>query len=198
MIKPYLVGITGGIGAGKTIISQIFKVLGTAVYDADTRAKWLMEHDLELINQIKKEFGAEAYNGHKLNRVHLSRMVFSNQEQLKVLNQLVHPAVASDFALWCDQPQSIYVIKEAALLIESGSYKELDTLIVITAPEKLRMSRTLARDSHRTEADVKAIMTTQLSDAERIAVASYVIQNDESALIIPQVTRLHELFLTKK
>ena len=195
MSRPYLVGITGGIGAGKTIISKIFKVFGTPVYDADTRAKWLMENNKELVNHIKKIFGAEAYEEDHLNRVYLARKVFGDQEQLKVLNGLVHPA---DFSSWSSSQNSNYVIKEAALLIESGSYKELDALIVVTAPEALRLSRVLARDTHRTPEDVENIMAKQLPDAERIALADHVIHNDESALITPQVNQLHQSFMIKK
>ena len=124
--------------------------------------------------------------------------MFGDQEQLKVLNGLVHPAVAADFSSWSSSQNSNYVIKEAALLIESGSYKELDALIVVTAPEALRLSRVLARDTHRTPEDVENIMAKQLPDAERIALADHVIHNDESALITPQVNQLHQSFMIKK
>jgi dephospho-CoA kinase len=198
MNNPYLVGITGGIGAGKSIVSNIFAVLGAPVYDADSRAKWLMENDQDLVLKIKQRFGDESYENNKLNRIYLAAQVFTNQEQLQILNNLVHPAVATDFRDWSHVQNTNYVIKEAALLIESGSYKDLNTLIVVTAPENLRLSRIIARDSHRTEKDVRNIMNQQLSDAERVELADYIIANDESVLVTPEVIRLHELFSSKK
>ena len=198
MNKPWLVGITGGIGTGKSLVSRIFQILGAPVYDADSRAKWLMENDRDLTEQIKARFGQQAFLEKKLNRLYLAKTVFNNQLALKALNALVHPAVALDFESWAAEQNTSYVIKEAALLIESGSYNNLDSLIVVTAPESLRFQRVLARDPHRSAEDLQAIIDKQLADTEKIAKANHVIINDESSLIIPEVIRLDLIFKAKK
>lgn len=198
MSKPWLVGITGGIGAGKTIVSRIFQILGAPIYDADSRAKWLMENNQDLVDKIINLFGPQAFVNKKLDRVYLARTVFNDPAALAALNALVHPAVALDFESWVGKQEAVYIIKEAALLIESGSYQTLDSLIVVTAPENLRVNRVLARDSHRTAEDLRSIMDKQLADEDKLSKANYVIHNDESSLLIPQVTRLHDLFKAKK
>ena len=190
------IGITGGIGSGKSLVCRIFQALGVPVYDADSRAKKLMTTDGILIDLIKKEFGSLSYypNG-ELNRVYLSANVFDNPEKLKRLNELVHPRVAVDYEHWVkSHVSSRYVIKEAALLVESGSYKMLDEILLITAPEELRIQRVLARDSHRTKDDIKKIISNQLSEEEKAVKAKYILRNDEQELIIPQVLKLHERF----
>ena len=191
------IGITGGIGSGKSLVCRIFACLGVPVYDADSHAKELMTTDGILVSQIRKEFGDLSYQSDgTLNRVYLSEVVFSNPEKLKVLNALVHPRVGEDFKRWSmvhnDKP---YVLKEAALLFEAGSYQSLDKIIVVQAPDDLRIKRVIARDRHRTPADVKAIMNKQLSEDEKQKRADYIIRNDDSTLIIPQVLQLHQHFL---
>ncbi len=194
--KPLQIGITGGIGAGKSLIARIFQTLGVPVYDADSRAKWLMTHDKNLIAEIKDQFGEEAYLADGLlNRTYLSEKVFNNEARLKQLNALVHPKVGKDFERWAGRQTAPYVLKEAALLIEAGSYKTLDYLITVNAPEKVRLSRVLLRDTHRSEEDVEAIMKKQLSDNERAEKADFVIVNDGSSLVVPKVLQLHERFL---
>ena len=194
--KPLQIGITGGIGAGKSLIARIFHTLGIPVYDADSRAKWLMSHDESLKAEIKNQFGEEAYlTDGSLNRVYLAEMVFNNEAQLKQLNAMVHPKVGKDFEQWAGRQTTPYVLKEAALLIEAGSYKTLDYLITVNAPEKVRLSRVLLRDMHRSEEEVEAIMQKQLSDDERAAKADFVIVNDGKSLVISKVLKLHERFL---
>lgn len=188
------IGITGGIGAGKTVVSRIFQTLGTPVYNADNRAKWLQVHDEDLKQQIKTAFGEESYTSNgALNRSYLANKVFNNKEELQLLNGLVHPAVASDFDAWCDENSGKpYVLKEAALLFETGSYKQLDATIVVTAPKDIRKARVLNRDKQRTEKEVEAIMEKQMSETERLALADYVIRNDGNTFLIHQVLELHK------
>jgi dephospho-CoA kinase len=196
MRKPIQIGITGGIGSGKTLVSKIFAVLGVPVYDADSRAKNIMTTDGILIEKIKKEFGSLSYDARgMLNREYLSATVFGKQDRLKQLNALVHPRVAIDYEKWVtEQGESNYVLKEAALLFESGSYKRMDKIILVSAPKEIRMKRVLARDSHRTKEDVEKIILNQLSESEKEANANFIIRNNESELIVPQILDLHKRF----
>ena len=194
MIKPK-VGITGGIGAGKSIISKIFKLLGIPVYDADSRAKWLMNHESGLKKEIINLFGAEAYTSEGLNRTFIAKQTFNNQSKLEQLNALVHPAVGKDYVDWEKEQKSPYTLKEAALLFEAGSFKDLDLIIVVSAPEELRIERVLKRDTHRTREDIKAIISKQWPQREKEEKANFVIENDGSSLIIPQVLKIHEKIL---
>jgi dephospho-CoA kinase len=188
------IGITGGIGAGKSLICEVFQLLGIPNYPADYRAKWLQSNDPELKAKITHQFGEEAYfeNG-DLNRDYLSKEVFGDDEKLKLLNSLVHPAVGKDFEKWCIQhSDKPYILKEAALLFETGSYKQLDATINVHANQELRLKRTLERDPQRTKESVLAIMKNQFSDEKRMGLADYVIYNDESKSVIKQVMELHE------
>lgn len=194
MKKPLQIGITGGIGSGKSIVSKIFKVLGVPVYDADSRAKSLMTTDGILMSQIKKEFGVLSYHSDgTVNREHLAE-AFIDPEKLSVLNNLIHPRVAQDYEAWMFEQKSVYVLKEAALLFEAKSNLSLDKIIVVSAPEELRIKRVVQRDPHRNEQQVLNIMRNQLTDEEKVKRADYVIINDESRLITPQVLELHTKF----
>ncbi|WMJ72781.1 dephospho-CoA kinase [Cytophagaceae bacterium ABcell3] len=195
--KPLKIGITGGIGSGKTTVCKIFQFLGIPVYNADERAKWLMQHDDSLKTALAAEFGSAIFNdGGSLDRKALASIVFNNQEQLEKLNAIVHPAVGKDFDQWAESyPDSPYVLKEAALLIESGSYKKLFRTIMVHAPEEVRMQRVLARDSFRTEDDVKKIMESQMPEKEKTSKCDHVIYNDGVNMVTPQVIKLHELFI---
>lgn len=196
MNKPLEVGITGGIGCGKTLICRVFGSLGIPLYDADSRAKNLMTTDRILVEQIKKEFGGLSYDATgSLNKVHL-RKVFGDSQALQKLNELVHPRVAVDYAKWVKQQKGAkYVIKEAALLIESGSAEKLDKLIVVFAPKLIRIKRILKRDPHRTPEEIENIMNNQMDEQEKMKRADYVIVNDESRLVIPKVLDLHDRFI---
>ena len=192
-MPPKQIGITGGIGAGKTLVCRIFQVLGIPVYSADDRARWLMTHNSDLIKEVKVKFGEQAYfpDG-TLDRSYLAQRVFANQEQVAALNKLVHPKVAEDFASWAEQQKNVpYIIKEAALLFESGSYRLLDHIITISAPEELRIRRVIDRDPQREEHQVRAIMERQISEDERQEKSDYIIYNDETQLVLPQVLKLH-------
>ncbi|MFC2187259.1 dephospho-CoA kinase [Peijinzhouia sedimentorum] len=197
MSKPYLVGITGGIGSGKSIVTKIFSLLGVPIYDADSRAKWLMENDAELIHSIKDAFSDKAYleNG-KLNRPWLASEVFSNPEKTELINSLVHPRVGEDGKQWiAANANHPYLVKEAALMYESGSYKELDFIVAVYAPERIRIRRVLLRDLNRSSEDVKNIIARQMPDEEKKKKAHAVIVNDDQRLVIPQVISLHKQLL---
>ncbi|GAB4126777.1 MAG: dephospho-CoA kinase [Raineya sp.] len=193
--KPLEVGITGGIGSGKSTVSHIFSILGIPIYDADSRAKYLMAHKDDLKRAIQQAFGAEAYmeNG-ELNRGYLASQVFSDAEKVKIINSLVHPEVAKDYLHWLAQQQSPYIVREAALMIESGSYKLLDVLITVFAPENLRIERIKKRDPQRSETEIRAIISKQTPEEEKLRLADFVIYNDEKQALIPQVLALHRRF----
>lgn len=192
------VGITGGIGAGKTTICKIFQALGISVFNADLRAKRLMTEDPELRNQLIAQFGEATFNEDgSLHRKYLAEKVFINDAALHQLNQLVHPFVLKDYESWLHEiPPAPYVIREAAILLESGTYHDLDTIIVIDAPEDLRIKRVIQRDK-RTEAEVRSIISKQWSMEKKQKFASFIIQNNEKQFLIPQVLRLHELLKLK-
>ncbi len=194
---PLLIGITGGIGAGKSIVCRVFNAIGTPSYDADSRAKWLMNNDQSLRQQIISSFGEESYTEDgKLNRAYLAETVFNDEQQLKQMNALVHPAVGADFKVWVKEHRNFpYLIKEAALLFESGSFKQLDKVINVYAPEGLRIKRVLLRDQHRSKKDVQAIISNQFPEKQKISLADYKITNDDQQLVIPQVLALHKQFL---
>ncbi len=193
---PLQIGITGGIGSGKSTAARIFQVLGIPVYDADSRAKWLMNHDPELKNQIITTFGFQSYTASgELDRVYLASQAFHNPAHTQILNGLVHPRVSTDYAQWVSvHRQSAYLLKEAALLFESGSFQTLDKVIVVTAPLPLRMDRVLRRDPHRTRQDVEAIMARQLDETEKLSRADFILYNDESRLLTAQVLELDRNF----
>lgn len=197
MKLPYQVGITGGIGSGKSTISKVFQSFGVPVYDADSRAKKLMTTDGILVDQIKKEFGTLSYwpDG-SLNRAHLSEVAFGNAKRLNTLNGLVHPRVAVDYQGWvAEHANHPYLIREAALLYEAGATTGLSCVILVIAPEALRLKRVLARDPQRTEASVREIMKNQWPEEEKMKRADVIIYNDDHHLVIPQVIELHQKFL---
>jgi dephospho-CoA kinase len=190
------VGVTGGIGSGKSLVCRIFATLGAPVYDSDSRAKILMTTDGILIDQIKKEFGYLSYNADgTLNRKLIGELVFQDESRRQALNQLVHPQVAADYVKWVNAQSFAYVVKEAALLIETGSYKELDKTIVVTAPDELRIKRVLERDTERTELMVREIIKSQMPQEQKAAAADYVIVNDGRNPVLPAVLALHRQFL---
>ncbi len=198
--KTLLVGITGGIGSGKSLICKIFTVLRIPVYFADQRAKWLQMHNTSLVKAIKSHFGPQAYDTEgKLNRVFLAEQVFNNEEKLNLLNKLVHPFVAEDFREWQHKHQDApYVVKEAALLFETGSYKSLQKIINVNAPVELRIRRVMLRDLHRSRAQIENIIAKQWTDKRRAELADFNIHNDDSSLIVPEVLKIHEILTQRK
>ncbi len=191
------VGVTGGIGAGKSVVCRVLEILGAPVYDADSRARTLMEENDKLQTQIRSTFGANAYKGIELDREWLSKQVFGDADKLRILNNLVHPRVKQDFEHWAGSQDYQYVVKEAALLMETGSYKELDAVILVVAPEELRIERVLARDPHRSRSLVEEIINQQWKDEEKVTRADHVIQNDGKHIIIPEIIHLHGIFSGK-
>lgn len=196
----FKVGITGNIGSGKTTVCKVFETLGIPVFYADDAAKKVMVSDTILIDGIKEAFGAESYhNDGSLDRRHISAIVFSSEEQLAKLNALVHPAVFRAFDLWVQQFQSRedvpYVLKEAAILFESGSYKMCDRSLLVSAPQSLRIQRVVQRDKIPAE-EVQKRESRQMAEEQKLALAGDVIINDDSQLVIPQVLKLHQLYLS--
>ena len=194
---PLLVGITGGIGAGKSTVAKVFSLFSVPIYSADDRAKWLMANSDSLKSAIINAFGKASYkDAHTIDTVFLAEKVFSSEENTKTINGLVHPAVREDFLQWADrQEKSPYVLKEAALLFETGSYKELNRTINVSSPLALRISRILMRDPQRTRDQVNEIINRQLPDEEKNQLADFVIKNTENKMIIPQVLEIHEKLL---
>lgn len=191
--KPLIVGVTGGIGSGKTTVCKVFETLGAKTYYADDRAKWLMENDPELIESIKNLFGGSAFKEGMLDRQHIARAAFKDDSLLNQLNKLVHPAVGRDVEKWVRENQnSKLLLKEAALLFETGSYKALDKSILVTAPENIRIQRVVSRDSHRNVEDVKDIISKQMNNEEKRKLADFVIENDGNRSMIEQVMNIYK------
>lgn len=191
------VGITGGIGSGKTIICKVFETLGVPVFYADVVAKEIMVNDPVLVAGIKEAFGEESYSSEgKLQNKYIAGIVFNNREELARLNSLVHPATFRAFDQWLEQlpEQTPYILKEAALLFESGSYKTCDKSLLVLAPMQTRLQRVMHRDQV-SEEQVRARMDKQLSDDEKLKMADYTIMNNETQSLITQVLELHHQFL---
>jgi dephospho-CoA kinase len=190
------IGITGGIGVGKTTVCNIFRQLQIPIYDADTRAKFLMNHSKDLQETISKNFGWESYDRkNNLNREYLAKVVFSNPDKLSLLNSIVHPRVNQDYNEWVLEHSNYpYSVKEAALLFESGSYKNLHKTIVVTCPINIRIERIMNRDRVRRE-DVLKRIDNQMTDRERLALADYKILNDGKNSLIEQVLKFHKIVL---
>ena len=191
------IGITGNMGSGKTTVSKLFELMGIPVFYADEAAKSIMVTDEVLIKEIKTAFGPEAYfdNG-ALNRKHIAGIVFNNNAQLARLNSLVHPAVFRAFDSWVKQVKGVpYILKEAALLFESDSYKLCDKTIMVTAPLDIRVKRVMLRDG-LSEEEILKREANQFTEEKKTGLSDFVIKNDNAELVIPQVLKLHELFLS--
>ncbi|MEO6638363.1 MAG: dephospho-CoA kinase [Ginsengibacter sp.] len=188
------IGLTGGIGSGKSVIAQMFTVLGIPVYYADEASKRLMVENEELKSAIKSHFGESAYVEGILNRKFLADIVFNDANKLTTLNSLVHPATLADATAWMQKQQAPYIIKEAALIFESGSNKSLDFVMGVEAPEEVRIKRVMCRDNV-SAAQVKERIDKQMDEQEKLRLCDYVIVNNEHQMIIPQVLALHEKFL---
>lgn len=189
------VGITGGIGSGKSTVSKIFELLGVPVYYADERAKDILVRDPELAAAVRQHFGPETYDANgALNRKYLGNIVFNDKDKLALLNSLVHPATIRDSNLWATQQTAPYVLKEAALLFESESFHYLDKIIGVYAPQPLRILRVMKRDNVTRE-EVLARMHKQIDESIKMRLCDYVIQNNEQQLVIPQVLALHQQLL---
>jgi len=184
-------GLTGNIGSGKSLVARIFETLRVPVFYADEEGKKLLGHP-EIIAQIKQLFGKKVTDGEKIDRKALAQIVFSDKSKLENLNQIIHPAVRKRFSQWADNhhPDAPYVIYEAAILHESGHHKKMDSIIIVTAREKLRIDRVMKRDSV-SEQDVRKRMANQWPEEKKIQHADFVIDNNEKRLLIPQVLEIH-------
>ena len=171
-----IIGLTGGIGSGKTTVARMFAALGVPVYIADDRAKYIMHTDPEVRNAICTLFGKEAYRNDQLNKQYLATIVFSDPEKLQQLNAIVHPAVDKDFQDWLHIQDFSYVIKEAAILFESGGYKKCDQIILVQSPERIRVERVIHRDK-TTEKEVRNRMKNQWTDDKKRALSDHIINN---------------------
>ena len=189
------VGITGGLGSGKSTVCHIFRFLGAPVYEADQAARRLMQEDANLRQSIQDAFGEESYQNGAPNRPYLAGIVFGNAARLQELNQLVHPAVFRDFEQWCAVQQAPYVIKEAAIIFESGSQRQLHGVVAVLAPTELRIQRAMQRDGAE-RAALEARITHQLPQETLKEKADYLIYNDGMLALIPQVLELHQRFLS--
>lgn len=186
-----IIGITGGIGSGKTTVCKLFERMGVPVYYADDRAKWLLNNQKDVIQQVKNLLGEESYLNNEINKTYIANKVFHNKDLLQQYNEIVHPVVAFDTLEWMQQYlYKKYILKEAALLIETGIYKTLDKLIVVTAPIDLRIERVIKRD-RLSKKEVEARINNQMPQEEKIKYADFVVINDGKHNLEEQVNKIH-------
>ena len=185
------IGLTGGIGSGKSTVAKVFETLGIPVYYADDVAKRIMNENEELRNKIIAHFGEASYERGQLNRAHISGQVFNDVEKLNLLNSLVHPVTIADAETWMQLQKTPYAIKEAALIFEANAQQHLDYVIGVTSPADLRLKRVMERDGIAAE-KVQARMDKQMNEEEKMKRCDFIIYNDEKQLLIPQVVALHE------
>ncbi|MFM7022164.1 MAG: dephospho-CoA kinase [Flavobacteriales bacterium] len=192
MRKPLQIGLTGGIGSGKSTVAKIFEKLDVPVYYADDRSKFILQNSIGVKEKILKEWGSGVLDEKgNINRKALAALVFTQSEELKKLNAILHPLVAADYQHWLSQhSDAIYVIKEAAILIESGSHKNCDKIIVVVAPLAVAISRVIARDAV-SEEQVKQRIANQMPVEEKMKFADFIINNDGEQMLIPQVMEIH-------
>lgn len=188
------IGITGGIGSGKTTVAKLFELLNVPVYNADAASKRLYQTDKDLMASIKKNFGETIYTNDVLNRAQLAAIVFNDAQKLELLNKLVHPPTIKDAVDWMQRQTAPYVIKEAALLFESGSVRDVDYVIGVQAPLFLRIKRAMDRDSV-TRDEVISRIDRQMDETIKMKLCDFIINNNEQDLVIPQVLQLHKKFL---
>jgi dephospho-CoA kinase len=188
------VGLTGGIGSGKSLVAEMFKLLEVPVLHADDTARYLMENDAKLKSAIGQLFGKEVYENGRLNRSFLASVVFNDKAKLEQLNALVHPATIAFGQQWAAAQTTPYTIKEAAIFFESGSYKDMDKMIGVYAPIEMRLQRAMSRDN-ATEEVIRQRMDKQMNEEEKMKRCDFIIDNDETKSVIDQVLKLHEELL---
>lgn len=187
-----IVGITGGIGSGKTTVSKVFKALGIAVYNSDLKSKSILTSNKSLKQELVSCFGEEIYNSEGINRKYFASIIFSDKELLNKSNKIIHPYVKRDFKEWVNKQKSAYVIKESAILFETGIYKQLDKIILVKAPKKQRIQRVLKRDS-TSKSEVLNRISNQWSDNKKKELSDFIINNEESKMILDQVLSIHNI-----
>lgn len=190
----YKIGITGGIGSGKSTVCRMLCERGVAVYDSDSRAKALMQHNEQIRRQLIEHFGEECYDADGLNRAYLAGCVFGDTEALQRLNGIVHPAVREDFRCWAEQQHSAYVVFESAILFEAGFETEVDATLAVLAPREMRIQRTMQRDGITREA-VEQRISHQMSDEELHAMANRTLVNLRQDYLESDIEQLHKMFL---
>lgn len=190
------VGLTGGIGSGKSTVAGIFKTLGIPVFDADAAAKEIMGKDAELQQAIMRTFGDDVYAGGQLNRKLLAGIVFNDPFKLEQLNALVHPATIKAAENWMLQQKTAYAVKEAALFFEAGTAADLDYVVGVFAPKPLRIQRVMKRDNVARE-EVLARMSRQIDEDIKMRLCDFVVENNDRDLLIPQVLQVHQTLLKK-
>lgn len=190
------VGVTGGIGAGKSVVCQVFKTLGIPVFDADSAAKHLIENDADIVAQVKALLGDDVYLSGRLQRERVAAIVFQQPDKLQELNAIIHPATIKAGSDWMAQQTSDYIIKEAAIFFESGTHKQMDVMIGVTAPQELRIKRALQREG-MTREKIQDRIAQQMDDAEKMKLCDYIIVNDGTQALIPQVMHVHQQLLKK-
>lgn len=186
----YKVGITGGIGAGKSTVCDLLRERGVAVYDSDSRAKQLMSEDVMLRAELIEAFGDAVYGASGLDRAYLAKSVFGNDEALRKLNAIVHPAVMRDFAGWAEVQEGDYVVLESAILFEAGLADRVDSVVAVMAPESLRLERAMARDGASRD-EILSRIRSQMSDDERMERAKYAVVNIDREELAEDVEQLH-------
>jgi dephospho-CoA kinase len=187
---PLKIGLTGGIGSGKTLVSSIFKHLGIPIYYADQAAKDLQNSDPNIKEKLIQLFGNEVYKDGNLNKNYLASIVFSDDQKLKALNAVMHPATLQAAAIWMQKQSTPYAIKEAALIFEANAQKDLDYIIGVYAPKEIRLNRTMLRDNSSAEQVLKR-MQNQMDEEQKMKLCQFVVVNDEKQLLIPQVLAIH-------
>lgn len=194
MIK---LGLTGGIGSGKTTVAEIFESLGVPVYYSDFWAKKLTNSNTEIISKLKKEFGYKIYSKDKtLNKVLLSKIIFSDKSKLEIVNKIIHPVVKNHFDNWADIQEKTkhkYIIKEAAILFESGAYKQVNKVIIVSTELDLRIARLQKRDGSSKD-DISKKIASQMPEEEKIKLSDYIIYNNENDMLLPQVLKFQDIF----
>jgi dephospho-CoA kinase len=191
-------GITGGIGSGKTSVCRVFNVLGIPVFSADAEAREIMDSDFEIIEKVKGIAGKNIYESGSLDRIELARLIFNNEDLLKQINAVVHPVIFNHFSIWEKTVSAPYVIMEAAILFESGASKLVDRKVTIVAPVEERIERVVRRNN-LTREEVISRINNQMDDEDKIRLSDYVIYNSEHEMIIPSILKIHEeiMALTK-
>ena len=192
ILNPALkIGLTGGIGSGKTTVSEVFKKLGVPVFNTDDFSKKLLQNNISIINQVVKEFGDSIIDNKKINTKKLASIVFSDKDKIQTLNQIIHPHVLNQFEQLAKKTTKKYIIKESAILFESNSYKKVNKIILVRAPLDIRIQRVCSRDN-RSEEEVKKIINNQINDTKLLKRVDYIIHNNNEPLT-PQIIKLDKI-----
>jgi dephospho-CoA kinase len=186
------VAITGNMGSGKSTVCSVFKSIGIPVFNADDAAAFELSNNADVVTKVKQLFGDDIYIDGLPDKKRMAELVFNNKKLLDALNAIVHPATIEHFKKWCTKQQSPYIIKEAAILFESGTDKGVDKIITVTAPESLRIDRILNRNPRWTKEDIKKRLSAQMPESEKVKLSDFVINNDGTSSIIEQVLRIHK------